>query len=435
MLNVYMMSNHIHIWNVIMPHAYASVTTRFLRPEERLTLSKERQMPLVIEAKKHKSLVFLQSFLKENSTYLLKDLAIYGAILFRGFEINSENAFENALLKIEGLKGMKEYFMSEVGREKVVGTDYVHHTNTIFSTGGSIYLGGFHNENYFSLDVPSYIAFCCLEPSVLGGETGLINMGKVYEQLRPGLQEILEKQAFYVSKWLISDMQKYYNVSADSIEEVAKHFNLPIIGRGKNRFVLMYKPSIYRHPVTGKKALQINFSEIKLLNSALRRLFRKDYPGAAWFLHRSFWHLPQAAFSIIEFIYVMYALFVDSPKNSLKILYSNIRSNIAYRKANDKSKHSTRVGQCFNAQDTEGLAQYMRDYYVSCLWQKGDILLVDNRQVVHAGMPGKGPRVIRAMLCNPMAMDCSDASVGSYNCQERSDDSFDLYLKMLANKQ
>lgn len=38
-------------------------------------------------------------------------------------------------------------------------------------------------------------------------------------------------------------------------------------------------------------------------------------------------------------------------------------------------------------------------------WRRGDVMLFDNLQLLHAGMPGFGPRELRVMLCNPIPID------------------------------
>ncbi len=137
--------------------SYDGVTARFLRKEERLVNSLETEMPLVFEAKEHKDLKFLQDFLEANSDDLMEDVGKYGALLFRGFDIQSDKDFEQAILNIKGLNGISEAFMAEHGRERVDGLKYVLHTNTVYKTGGTLYLGGFHSENYYSPDVPGFI--------------------------------------------------------------------------------------------------------------------------------------------------------------------------------------------------------------------------------------------------------------------------------------
>ena len=183
-------------------HSYDGVTTRCLREDERLINTKETEMPLVLEAKGRTDLQFFQDFLKANSENLLEDAGKHGALLFRGFDIQSDKDFEKAILSLDGLHGISEAFMSEHGRERVDGLKYVLHTNTIYKTGGTLYLGGFHSENYYSPDVPGFISFCCLKPPKLGGETGLINMEKVYEHLDGELKKKLEHRPYFVGKWL-----------------------------------------------------------------------------------------------------------------------------------------------------------------------------------------------------------------------------------------
>ena len=89
----------------VIPNHYEGVTTRFLREEERLITSLETEMPLVFEAKERADTQFLHAFLKANSENLMEDVAKYGALLFRGFEIQSDHDFENTILSIEGLHG------------------------------------------------------------------------------------------------------------------------------------------------------------------------------------------------------------------------------------------------------------------------------------------------------------------------------------------
>jgi hypothetical protein len=70
----------------------------------------------------------------------------------------------------------------------------------------------------------------------------------------------------------------------------------------------------------------------------------------------------------------------------------------------------------------------MRKFYCSTIWQKGDILLVDNRKVAHTGMPGAGPRLVRALIANPLEMKYSHAEPGCFSCQDRATHSIGHYM-------
>lgn len=399
-----------------MHNEYAGVMTRFLRDEERLILSAEKEMPLVLEAHTETSAAFLQQFLAANANKLIEDLANYGAILLRGFAISTDEQFEESLLSIPDFHGIRDAFMSENGRDYVAGHQFVLQTNSVYKTGGTLYLGGFHTENYYSADVPSYIGFCCLEPSTLGGETGIINTAKIYRDLAVDVRQKLEKKAYFVSKWLVAEVAARYKISPEQVEQIATHFKLPMVGEGAERFILMYKPSVFTHPLTKEKGLGINLFELPTLDHELRKCFMNDYLGKVWFWHRFFWKLPRVIFKTIEFLAVAFIAFFKSPKKSFNILRTKLAAFNAYKK---NTFNQERVGSCFAEDEVRVLAKSMRNYYSSCLWKKGDILLIDNKKVMHAGMPGTGLRLIRAMIGNSLEMSYTETDAGWIDANER----------------
>ncbi|VEB34845.1 TauD/TfdA family dioxygenase [Legionella cherrii] len=407
---------------------YQGVVTRFLRQEERLIQSEEHEMPLVIEANGSADLGFLQQFLASNSLQILDDMARYGAVLLRGFNIEADEQFERIILSIPEFRGISEAFMSENGRVHVNDLKYVLHTNSVYKTGGTLYLGGFHTENYYSADVPSYLCFCCFQPSELGGETGLINTQKIYNHLHDALRQKLEKNSFFVCKWSIAEVAERYQISQDAVQKICNDFKLPVIGEGEEQFVLMYKPSVLEHPITKEKALQINMFELPSLNHELRKCFMNDYKGKRWFWHRFFWKLPTSVFNSVEKLAIIFISFFNSPTNSYRILRTKLTHLKASRKIKRSSLNTVKVGSCFNKEEVKELAQLMRKYYSSCLWKKGDVLLIDNKKVMHAGMPGMGPRVIRAMICNPLDMNYSASESGSIVAKERTTDTIGAYM-------
>lgn len=406
-------------------NSYQGVTTRFLRKDEHLVSSSETKMPLVFEANERTDTKFLQDFLKTNSEKLMEDVAKYGAVLFRGFDINSDLDFEKTILSINGIKGISDAFMAEHGRETVDGLKYVLHTNTIYKTGGTLYLGGFHSENYYSPDVPAFISFCCLNPSTIGGETGLINMEKVYEQLNEDLKKKLEKEPFFVGKWLVSEVAERYKIDSKTVEDICRRFDLPVVGEGEDKLILMYKPSVFLNPVTQKKAFQINFFSLPALDPVLRKCFLNDYQGKTWFWHRFVWQIPRSFFKVIENISIFFISFFHSPKEVFQITSTKWKTDSAFKKLNKKF---VKVDSCFSEKEIDHLAHLMRGAYSSTIWKKGDILLVDNRKAVHAGMPGSGPRLVRALIANPLEMQYSEQQSGCLECQDRTAQGVGYYM-------
>ncbi|TAL58807.1 MAG: hypothetical protein EPN84_12370, partial [Legionella sp.] len=332
-----------------------------------------------------------------------------------------------------GFRGISEAFMSEEGRIHIGDLKYVLHTNAVYKTGGTLYLGGFHSENYYSPDVPSYICFFCQKPSELGGETGLINMEKIYQELNEGLKAKLSQNNFFVGKWLITEVAERYDLPIETVKTICKHFDLPIIGEPGKEFILMYKPNLFEHPQTKKKSLQINLFEIIGLNEEMRRCFMNDYQGKTWFWHRVVWRLPVWVLKVLETSYIMCASFFYSPKNALTILRNKINAKrVARNKPIPPTFNDKRVGSVFTKADVKELAQLIRKYYSSCLWQRGDVMLIDNRKIMHAGMPGSGPRLIRALICNPLEMSYSPSEQSTIDCRERVTETLGF---LMANKQ
>jgi hypothetical protein len=187
----------------------------------------------------------------------------------------------------------------------------------------------------------------------------------------------------------------------------------------------MYKPSVFLHPVTQKKALQINTFSLPALDRVLRNCFMEDYQGDTWFWHRFVWKLPPSIFKAIENVVVFFASLFQAPKELFQIAVSKWKTDRAFEKLDQKFMT---VNSCFSEADINQLAYLMRNFYCSILWKKGDILLVDNRKVVHAGMPGSGPRLVRALISNPLKMKYSQAQPGCYFCQDRMTQSIGHYM-------
>jgi len=177
----------------------------------------------------------------------------------------------------------------------------------------------------------------------------------------------------------------------------------------------MHKPSVFLHPITQKKALAINFFSLPTLDHALRKCFMDDYKGKTWFWHRLFWKFP--FFKTMENMAVFCISLFHSPKELFQIAKSKKKTQHALNMLNKKF---TKVNSCFSKEDIDQLAKSMRASYGAAIWKKGDILLVDNRKVAHTGMPGSGPRVIRALITNPQQMGYSSHQPGCLSCQDRA---------------
>lgn len=395
-----------------MKEPYHGITSRFIREDERRISTKEMELPRVYEpdiseVAEAQELSFLKTFLANHSEDILADISTFGAVLLRGFKVSTTKMFEEAILSIQGMQGMGHLFMSEPGRTHVDGLSYVFHTNSKVKTGGTLHLGGFHNENYYSPDVPNYISFCCLTPAQYGGETGLINMGSVYEKLDSNLQEKLEKSPFFVSKWPINVIAQRYQVDPDDAKQACVDFGLPMEGE---HHVIMHKPSVLTHPRTGKKIIQANLcAELPKLNDEILKHFTRDYHGLRWILHKTLWIT--LGYQRLRQWSLMLPELIRHP-----IRFYKMRKQIRERMSQYSNLSYPRLKSVFTRDDIVTLARVMREGFASFLWKPGDILLIDNLQVAHAGMPGgttkKFTRNIRALLSNPCKINYTDHASG-----------------------
>jgi alpha-ketoglutarate-dependent taurine dioxygenase len=383
-----------------MSQTYDGVITRHLNRTERRVPSEEEETPLVIEPSKVSNKDFLLEFLQQHSARIHTDLAKHGAILLRGFGVDRAGDFERVMLSIRGMCGIHEILLSEPGRVIVDGTRFIFYTSTLGKTGGTLSLGSFHTENYYVPEVPRYIAFFCEVPGRLGGETGLLNVAKVYAALPDELQRKLEERACVAGYFAVPEMAARYGVLAQVIERFCEDVPLPISDLDGKRYITVYKPSVVEHPVTHERALQINFGALSALQEPLVRAFLPDYAGARWFVHRTSWKYPWLA--------------------SWSTRRSGRRFHLAARTGHGShprtpdagAPEARTVASLFIREEVQLLATYTRRYYSSFPWRRGDILIIDNLKIAHSGMAGTGKREVKAMMCNPLVLSGLATSPG-----------------------
>jgi len=393
---------------------YSGVITRLLEYEERSIGSVDQPTPLVIAARNQRNASFLREFIADNAIALMGDAARHGAVLFRGFNLASDADFEHALLGSNALRGMNDMQLSEAGRTIVPGSNYVLHTNTIYSTGGALDFGGFHSENYYLPDVPRHIAFYCRQPPWLGGETGLVDMTKVFGDLPDALRARLETAACFVTSGKLADMSARYGVPADEVERLFLQAGLPVVPSNGGKVVAMYKPTVIEHPVTHERALVTNLSgELRRrgFDVLLRAAFLTDYQGPRWALHRFSWRHPTSLVHAERA-----GMLVRAPRFVLRKLRADVAGMLGRTRVETPAplQVRARLGDVFKPADLTSLAASVRNHCSAFAWHRGDLLLVDNMKMAHGGMPGFGPRVLRALICNPMAMPYQADSPGHF---------------------
>lgn len=348
-----------------------------------------RELPFVIEANTKRAC--LRRYLSHHSEWVLEQVTTHGAVLFRGFRVGSEKEFEDAILGVSGMRAMSSYFLHwEDMRSVTEGTECVFSTNDLYKTGGSWFIDGVHTENYYNVDVPRFVSFFCKTPSWVGGETGLIDMREVYANLPAILQEHLERQTYEVRSFPVSAVADGYAVSLDTALRLCRQVGMEIREDGaKDVYAILFKPSVFDQAGSLSPALTVNVSlEIPGLPTAVVANFRHRYSGFRWLLHRFAWDHPR----LVRFI-------------------RNWRHG-STAKASTTFDSDARVGSVFSTEDVQHVARSISQHYYPCSWQRGDVLIIDNTQIAHTGMPGHGPRLLRVLLTNPMSMDLSSGAKG-----------------------
>jgi alpha-ketoglutarate-dependent taurine dioxygenase len=380
------------------------MVTRALRGEERPYPALAADVPLVIEARRGERLDALRHHLSRHSEVVTGLIYHYGAILLRGFPITSTQDFEETLFSIRTLRAMRGYFMAEPGRTRMSGSERIFHTNAFFKSGGTHYLGGFHGENYYSSDVPAFITFCCLKDPWMGGETGIVHMARAYEELGDPLKAKLQGEPSCARGWPISAVAKEYGLDEAAAERFCREVGFTIATMNGEEQVLLYKPNVFVHPVTGRTSLHINVADaLRDLDDHLRESLSRAYPGPQWALYRLLWRHPRLSRTVR--LLSQTAGMLHRPRELFAIISANvIKPSLASRRASTRPSDPKPPSACrlFDDDDTRSLGEAMCRHTSVFTWRRGDVLILDNLQMYHGGMPGFGPRRIEAALCNPL---------------------------------
>lgn len=132
----------------------------------------------------------LVDWAQNNREFLETTLLKHGAILFRGFNVESVSKFENVAQAI-----CPELF-GEYGDLPRAGEGGKVYGSTPYPANKAIL---FHNESSHLSRFPLKIWFFCVQPASQGGETPIVDCRKAYQMVNPNLREKLaDKQLMYV---------------------------------------------------------------------------------------------------------------------------------------------------------------------------------------------------------------------------------------------
>lgn len=299
-------------------------------------------LPLVLEPKAEG--LRLSSWAKGRRAQIEELVAQRGAVLLRGFAVDSLAEFETCVDELCG--GALEYRFrasprTEIGRHVYTATDYPAE-QTIFP----------HNEHSYSPVCPVYLAFFSERPAPEGGETPLGDNREVTRRINPAIKaRFREKGVLYVRNyeggaggagfglpWPIA----FQSDDKSTVEHMCAELGLEWTWKSHNRLCTrQIGPSIIRHPRTGEEI---------------------------WFNHATFFHvttLPPA-----------------------------LRDGLRAEFAEDDLPAQTFYGDGapIEPETLEHLREVYRNALVAFAWKKNDVLILDNILTVHGRNPYRGER-------------------------------------------
>lgn len=308
--------------------------------------SAEKTLPLVIQPSIEG--VNLIDWAKNNSAFLETNLLRYGAILFRGFGINSTDDFERFIQTTSGQ--LLEYTYRSTPRKQVNGRVY---TSTEYPADMMIPL---HNENSYSRNWAMKLFFLCVTAAEQNGETPIADSRRMYRQIDAEVRRrFVEKKVMYVRNYGSEIDLPWQNVfqtnSRAEVEDFCRKSGIVFEWLGNDRLrTLQICQSVAQHPRTGE---------------------------FVWFNQANLFHVSSLP------VEVRNALLSNFGEESLP-------RNVYF---GDGEKIESSVIEHINnvyAQESAAFA-----------WRKGDVLMLDNMLAAHGRNTFKGQRKIVVGMAQP----------------------------------
>lgn len=337
-------------------------------------IDEKQKLPLVIEPEGDKSAGGLKKYIHENMDELQKKMLQSGAILFRGFDIDTPKLFEDIAKLVD--PNLKNDYLGTSPRDKVPGTEYV------FSASE---LPGFypimqHCEMSYLENKPIKLFFYCnIEPEY-GGETPVCNFRKVYNELDRKVKADFEEKGVKLVRnysapgkksklnlWeLKSWEQMFLTTDKKTVEKKCEEYKLEYNWKNDGDLQLINRnKAVAEHPVTKEKT---------------------------WFNHTQIFHLDAAP---IEYE------FIHQRQRRLKtfLFKSFISFMVGIKKMAGKAEeHSMHMlfgdGSEIPKSYIRNIEETIWNNIVIYPWKKNDVLAIDNLSTAHGRMPFEGKRQI-----------------------------------------
>lgn len=232
--------------------------------------------------------VDLPGWVRNNQEFIAVRLCKHGAILFRGFGLDSVEKFDR-FSKAVALELMG-YHDQHTPRTKVGDGIY---TSTEYPADHYV---PFHSENSKNYTWPLKIWFFCLQPAARGGETPIADNRGVYQRIDPKIrQRFIEKKVMYLRNFgegLGLSWQTAFQTSVKlEVEDICRNAGMEFEWKDNDRLRVRHVcQSVAVHPQTGdnlwfNQAHLFHVSNIEpAAREALLEIYREeDLPSNAYY--------------------------------------------------------------------------------------------------------------------------------------------------------
>ncbi len=276
-----------------------------------------------------------------NKSAVDEQLELYGACLFRGFNLNNMADFQKTAGRF--LSKPAKYIQGATPRSELTANIY---TSTEFPQDQEISL---HNELSYVSNPPEKIIFCCLTAANSGGQTQIADMSVIHSKLDKNILDAFDR----LGGWMLRRSYRegfgpsiFKSFNSENIEEVmdfANRENIRVSWVGDHYRTEQVNPVTKIHP-------------------------KSNLP--VWFNHALFWHSASLC-----------------PKVKERMLEVCDEETLPY---------NTFYGD--GSQISEATIHQIRSIYkqeeVVFDWQEGDFMLLDNLRVAHGRKPFTGARTV-----------------------------------------
>jgi amino acid adenylation domain-containing protein len=296
--------------------------------------------------------VDLATWIGGNRAAVTARLHTAGAILFRGFELDSVEAFEAAVKAYS--PSLLDYYERSTPRHAVSGKVY---TSTEYPPERQIPL---HPESAYSHYWPRTLWFCCLTAAQTGGATPIADSRRILAALDPRTRRrFAERGVMYIRNyhdgfdipWQVAFQTQERAVVEEYCRKAGMEWEWRSGGVLRTRHVL---DAVVRHPETAEEV---------------------------WFNQVHAWHIstldPDAQRSMLD----MFAA-EDLPRN---VCYGD--------------------GEPIDETDIEAVRAAHATAIERFPWQSGDTMLIDNMLVAHGRDPFSGSRRVVVAMSDPFDRD------------------------------